>query len=67
MMSITPSFKFCTVSDAKSGELKKNLSEKAKDIIEEVQTDEFKQKASETLTNLKDGVVDILDGKENKA
>lgn len=53
------------VDDAKSGELKNKVEDKIKDIAAEVQSDEFKAKASETVQNLKDGVIDILDGKDN--
>lgn len=54
------------VEDAKSGKLVKDIQETAKGIYEEVQSPEFKKEAVDTLINLKDGVVDLLDGKDDK-
>jgi len=53
-----------TVENVKSGEFVDTVKDKLDDVMESVKSGEFAEKAKETAANLKDGVVDIFDGKE---
>jgi len=52
-----------TVNEVNSGEFKENLKDKLNETVESVKSGEFTEKAMEMATNVKDGVVDLFDGK----
>ena len=52
-----------TVNDVNSGEFAENLKGKLNETVESVKSGEFADKAMEVATNVRDGVVDLFDGK----
>lgn len=54
-----------TVNEINSGEFQENLKNKINETVESVKSGEFVEKAKDTVTNLREGVNDILDGKES--
>lgn len=56
-----------TVDDIKSGEFQENVKTKLNETIEDVKSGEIFNKASDVATNVKDGVVDLFDGKKEEA
>ena len=53
-----------TVDDVKSGEFSKNVTEQFNKTVEEIKSGEALNKVSEFAAGVKDGVVDIFDGKK---
>lgn len=53
-----------TVEDVKSGEFTKNVSEQFNKTVEEIKSGEALDKVEKFATGVKEGVVDIFDGKK---
>ncbi len=52
-----------TVNDINSGEFADNLKNKLNETVESVKSGEALEKAKDTVANVRDGVVDLFDGK----